>query len=105
MKIEFQLISSLPRLAWCASLRKNEGVVRILHGPWVETRNDCFFEGARDGPFETYRFDQASMLAGSGGRMLDEAILFASPDHTAEFLMNPYRLDPRWGSKDLYRFH
>ena len=88
MKIEFQLISSLPCLAWCACLRKNAGVVRILHGPWVETRNDCFFEGAWDGPIEAYRFDEASMLAGSGGRIVGEAILFASPGHMGERLFS-----------------
>jgi len=88
MKVEFQLISSLPRLAWCACLRKNDGVVRLLHGPWVETRNDCFFEGAWDGPFEAYRFDQAVMLVGSGGRIVDEAILFASPGHMGDRLFS-----------------
>jgi len=86
MKFEFEQLSSLPRLAWCACLRAKEEVARILHGPWVETREDCFFEGAWDGPFEAYRFDEATMLAGSGSRVVDGAILFASPGHMAERL-------------------
>ena len=86
MEIEFQLVSSLPRLAWCARLRKNQGVVRILHGPWVETRNDCFFEGAWDGPFDAYRFDEAITMSGTGGRIVDGSILFVSPGHTYESL-------------------
>jgi len=88
MKIEFQLISSLPRLAWCACLPKNEGVVRVLHGPWVETRDDCFFEGAWDGSFNAYRFDEASMMAGSGGRIVDGSILFVSPGHMGDRLFS-----------------
>jgi hypothetical protein len=52
----------------------------------VETRDDCFFEGAWDGPLEAYRFDQAIALFGSGGRLADDAILFASPSHLYERL-------------------
>jgi hypothetical protein len=84
--LEFELYPNLPRLAWAARLRKEERGVRILHGPWVETREDCFFEGAWDGPFQGYRFDQAETFAGSGGRLADEGVLFAGPSHTYEML-------------------
>lgn len=47
---------------------------------------DCFFEGAWDGPFEGYRFDQALTFAGSGGRLADDGIVFATPSHTFERL-------------------
>jgi len=86
MKLKFEPISSLPRLSWCACIREHEEVARILHGPWVETRDDCFFEGAWDGPFEAYRFDEAVILAGSGGRVVGGAILFASPGPMCERL-------------------
>jgi hypothetical protein len=88
MKIKSEQISSLPRLAWCACIREHEGVTHLLHGPWVETRHDCFFEGAWDGPLEAYRFDEAIMLAGSGGRVVDGGILFASPSHMCERLQS-----------------
>jgi hypothetical protein len=84
MKLEFELIDSLPRLAWCARVRLGEDVVFVRHGPWVETREDCFFEGAWDGPFESSRFDEAVMLAGSGGRLTQEGIVFAAPNHMLE---------------------
>ena len=42
MNLKFEQIASLPRLAWCACIREHEEVARILHGPWVETRDDCF---------------------------------------------------------------
>ena len=88
MEIEFQPVSSLPRLAWCASLQKNQGAVRVIHGPWVETRKDCFFEGAWDGPFEEYCFDEAIMMAGSGGRLVEGSILFVSPGHMGDRLFS-----------------
>jgi hypothetical protein len=86
VKLEFELIPNLPRLAWAARLRQGDPAVRILHGPWVETREDCFFEGAWDGPLEGCRFDQALTFAGSGGRLADGEILFAGPSHTFESL-------------------
>ena len=84
MKLKFELISSLPHLAWCARVRRGEDVVLVRHGPWVETSEDCFFEGAWDGPFESRRFDEAVMLAGSGGRLIQVAIIFAAPTHMLE---------------------
>jgi hypothetical protein len=86
VKLEFELVSDLPRLAWAARLRKEERAVRILHGPWVETREDCFFEGAWDGPFQDCRFDQALTFVGSGARPADDGIVFVGPSHTFERL-------------------
>jgi len=77
---------NLPRLAWGVRLRRNESAVRVLHGPWVEVRKNCFFEGAWDGPFESADFDQALTLAGSGGRLTDSGIVFAGPTHMYERL-------------------
>jgi len=86
MRLEFQLCPELPRLAWAARLRAGDHVVQIFHGPWVETRDDCFFEGAWDGPFERCQFDQALTFLGSGGRLAGGGILFAAPTHTFERL-------------------
>jgi hypothetical protein len=86
MKLKFEQLASLPRLSWCARMRRHEAVAHIRHGSWVETRDDCFFEGAWDGPLEAYRFDEAIMLAGSGARVVNGAILFASPGPMCERL-------------------
>ncbi|HTR38919.1 MAG TPA: hypothetical protein VMH80_23595 [Bryobacteraceae bacterium] len=86
MRFEYELIPELPRLAWAARVRRNEPVVRVLHGAWVETRPDCFFEGAWDGPFEDGRFDEAETFAGSGGRVRDGEVVFAGPSHTFDRL-------------------
>jgi hypothetical protein len=101
VRLEFELISTLPRLAWAARLRKQEHAVRILHGPWVEVSDDCFFEGAWDGTFEGRRFDQALTFAGSGGRLADGEIVFAGPSHTFESLYSVRAGDELFVSNSL----
>lgn len=101
MKLEFELVPNLPRLAWAARLRKEDPAVQILHGPWIETREDCFFEGAWDGPFEGCRFDQAETFAGSGGRLEADGIVFAGPSHTLERLYSVRAGDELFVSNSL----
>lgn len=96
MKLEFELGPSLPRLAWCARVCRGEDVVRVRHGSWVESRDDCFFEGAWDGPFDDCRFDEAVTLAGSGGRLVQGAVVFAAPSHPLE------RIQSIQAGDDLY---
>lgn len=69
---------TLPRLAWCASVTEGAGVVRVMHGPWVETWLDGFCEGAWDGPFVAREFAEAQTFVGSGGRITASGVLFAS---------------------------
>ena len=67
MRFEFVACATLPRLGWCAHLRRDSGVARVYHGPWVETRDDWFVEGAWTGPFERGEIDSAGFNVGSGG--------------------------------------
>lgn len=88
MHIEIKRVHSLPRLAWCASIKKGEDAVVVYAGPWVEARNGCFFEGAWNGAFQEYGFDKATVLSGSGGRLYKDGILFASPSHLSDCLVS-----------------
>jgi hypothetical protein len=65
-------------------LREGEPAIRVLHGPQVEIRENHFFEGAWDGAFEAFRFDQAATVAGSGARIANEHVLFCGPSHMGE---------------------
>ena len=58
----------------------------VRHGSDVEVRGDAFVEGAWDGELETMAFDEAIALAGSGGRLLGDSIVFSSPFHPLECL-------------------
>ena len=84
MNFHFECVPALPKLAWGARLRKSDPGIRVLHGPQVEIRESCFFEGAWDGPFEALRFDEASTVAGSGARIGNGHVLFCGPSHMYE---------------------
>lgn len=81
MRLQSRAVATLPKLAWVAAVRRDEGLVDVLHGPWVETREDRFFEGAWDGSFQAGAFDDAVTFAGSGGRIDGDRVLFAAPTH------------------------
>ena len=67
MRFAFTRCGTIPKLGWCAHLRRGKAVAHVYHGPWVETRDDWFVEGAWTGPFERGELDNALFLVGSGG--------------------------------------
>src|SRR5580765_6006947 len=79
MRLEYQCVDALPRLAWCARLREGDDTIQVLHGPWIEAWPDRFCEGAWDGPFSDGCFVDALTLTGSGGCLSNGGIVFASP--------------------------
>jgi hypothetical protein len=74
----FERCDSLPGLAWCCRLRRGRDEVRVQHGRWVELREDAFFEGAWDGPFDGEGPEDAVSFAGTGARLRDGSVVFAS---------------------------
>jgi hypothetical protein len=60
--------------------------VLVLHGSQVETGDDFFVEGAWSEPFREIEFPRSSIFMGSGGKILDGALILCSPTHTAERL-------------------
>ncbi len=84
MKLLCDRVPSLPPLAWCATIEA--GTVTLVHGPWVETGESAFVEGAWDGPFSEWAFADAAAFAGTGARVVPHGVLFASPSHVLEHL-------------------
>jgi len=66
MKFQFTKLDHLPRLSWCAILQYGEDAVQVFHGPWVETGESLFVEGAWDGDFGEYSFDTSEVFMGLG---------------------------------------
>ena len=85
MQFRFIAIDSLPRLSWCATLRRGEATVEVHHGPWVEVHERWFCEGAWDGDFASGQLAEAIVI-GSGGQLTEAGVLFAAPNHTVERL-------------------
>lgn len=100
MTVEFEPDSRLPPLSWCARAAAS-APVRVRHGASVETSPDGFVEGAWDGPFESFDFDTASTLAGSGGRLRGEVLVLAAPFHPLERLFVLQRGDATFVSNSL----
>jgi hypothetical protein len=86
MRLEYQRVDSLPRLAWCARIARGALQVRVRHGPWVETRGDRFFEGAWDGDFADGGFDAATAFTGSGCVARETEILCVASMNACEWL-------------------
>jgi hypothetical protein len=86
VELSFQSISTLPRLAWGARITRGDPVVQICHGASVEISADEFIEGAWDGDYAAGEFEKSPVLAGSGGKLTPNGVLFASPANMYERL-------------------
>jgi hypothetical protein len=83
MKLEFQKINTLPKLAWCAKIERLNHTIRILHGPYVEVSDEFFCEGAWSGNFTSGDFEN-NLFMGSGGKVTGSSLLISTPNHTME---------------------
>lgn len=84
MRFEFIPCDTLPRLAWCAHLRRGHDVVEVRHGPWVETAADWFVDGAWSGPFGGAGMVEATCFVGTGARVEGRRVVFCSPTSLAD---------------------
>lgn len=87
MRFDYRRVESLPRLSWCAEISKGSPVVRVVHGAWIETRGDRFFEGAWNGDFKAGDFDRSETFAGSGGLFRKGQLVFSPPTDTYMWLV------------------
>jgi hypothetical protein len=76
--------ASLPRLAWCAILARDQSKLVVHHGPWVEVSDSGFVEGAWSGPYRGLAFTDAVTFTGSGGLVTRDGLLCATPTHSLE---------------------
>lgn len=73
----------------------------MRHGGGVETRREGFVEGAWDGDFDAFDFDRAKTLAGTGGRLRGDTMVFAAPFHPMERLFLLREPGQVWVSNSL----
>lgn len=84
VRFSFRKRTALPRLAWCMQYDLHSGTIFVDHGPWVETREKFFCEGAWSGPFQDGRFDASYSFTGSGAMLRDGKLVVVTPCHTIE---------------------
>ena len=99
--LNYDTDEALPRFAWCARLCLGSTKVHVRCGPWVERREDAFFEGAWAGPFDEVDFDTALTSGVTGARVLQAGILFSTPTHTNQPLYSIRRDGTFWISNSL----
>src|SRR5262245_65560001 len=86
MQFSFESHAALPGLAWLAEFQRGSDVVRILHGPWLETRDGFFCDGVWEGAFADGDLAGAGLLMGAGGQANASEVLLASASHPFEAL-------------------
>jgi hypothetical protein len=84
----FELMPTWPLLAWLVECRRDAPVIRVFHGPDVETTPQWFCEAAWAGEFEAGTFDMTDVVAGSGGRIRNDQVVFVSSGSTCDRLQS-----------------
>lgn len=89
MQLLYRLIENLPPLAWIAICKY--GKVQVFHGNKVECRDDFFVDGTWNGDFTKGDFINAGWFCGTGGRIVEDAVVFSIPTHVVGGLfITPY---------------
>jgi hypothetical protein len=78
MKLELQMVSDWPKLAWVADFERNTKCIRVMHGSHVEGRNDWCVEAIWTGDFSAGDFDLTDQIYGTGIRIRDDRVVFVT---------------------------
>ncbi len=73
-----RLIDGLPRLGWIASTSRGSTLVELLHGKDVEVGPTWAVEGVWDGPFADGEFERSLVFFGTGLKLLNNGVVFAT---------------------------
>ena len=101
MILQYICVASLPSLAWCALIGKNQAQVTIFHGTGVVPRPEAFVEGAWNGDFNQSNFLEASVMSGTGGRAENGSIRFTGSTDRLNPLCSVDTLDTRYVSNSM----
>src|SRR5687768_4869282 len=86
MRLRFEEHAELPRLAWLLELRAGDPTATVHHGPWVETRERFFCDGAWDGEFARGELAASGLLMGTGGESAGGELVLATASHPFDAL-------------------
>ncbi len=86
MQLRAQADSSLPKLAWAATVDRVNGIVTLIHGSLVEVRSTFFIEGVWNGAFRNGDFGETDCVFGTGGILRKESIRFVTSASTVDYL-------------------
>lgn len=101
MRFEYQQNSEIPKLSWCLFIEKNQEVVKVMHGEWVEVKEAFFIEGTWDGVFANGDIDKVESLMGSGCVISNDRLILCPPSNTTECIYSVKKNDKLWASNSL----
>lgn len=101
LRFEFVSVPQWPVLAWLARCRSGSDVVTVFHGARVECTKEWFCEAAWAGPYGEGGFDETDIVAGTGGRIRHDRVVFVSPGATVDRLQSLRTPDGHWVSNSL----
>jgi hypothetical protein len=88
LRLAFHRVDDWPPLAWLAACDRASAIVKIYCGRHVEVRERWFCEAVWAGDFEAGDFDATDLIAGSGGRMREDGLVFVSSGSTVDRLQS-----------------
>jgi hypothetical protein len=100
MRFKFNKIKKIPKLAWAIRIDKGADCVVVHHGQNIETGDDYFIEGAWAGDFSKGLFDTTTLM-GSGGRVTEDTLVLACPNHTLDRIYSYRDADALYASNSL----
>lgn len=101
MRLHFIEQPDWPPLAWLASCESSSQTVAVHHGSWVEVSERWFCEAVWAGDYSRGDFDQTDLVAGSGGRLRDDRLIFVSSGSTIDRLNSVSVPGRTWVSNSL----
>jgi hypothetical protein len=93
MILEYRCVEHWAPLAWVALCSAKKETITVWHGSQVETRTSWFCEAVWPGAFDEGNFDQTDLVAGTGGRWRDNAVIFVAPGNTVDRLLSLHTSD------------
>ena len=97
LRLVYSEIGTLPKMAWCAKIKRLEPTIEVTHGSWVEVFERWFCEGAWSGDFRASMFESV-LIMGSAGKIIDDSLLIAGPNHSLERIYTLRKANTMWVS-------
>jgi hypothetical protein len=101
MRLEYSRVPEWPSLAWLAKLEPGNDCVSVQCGVRLETNHDWFCEAVWVGDYASGDLDQSDIVAGSGARIRNEELIFASAGATVDRLVSIEAKDAFYVSNSL----
>lgn len=82
MKFVFEVVETLPMLAWCMKLESGQSAIKVLHGTGVDRSDAFLYEGCWDGELTAEAMLSSDVCSATGACISGDKVLLACPSNT-----------------------